>query len=144
MFDIAPNLRQPQHQKQLIIALNTFRTQWYMEPQAISNDDIDKARILAQQFSGKWFVPIAIWALAMKDRMKDDVQKLGGRLPGVDDFLSPFMFNDQSAVPATLRELKEWNFLIETLFLSSENQKRDSGSTEEILGSLTNLQIRED
>jgi hypothetical protein len=99
-----------------------------MEPQAVSNDDILEVYVLACKFGGKWFVPIEIWALAMKHCMKDDVQKLGDGLLGVGDSLSPFMFNDRTAVPATLRELKEWNFLLETLFLSPESQKCDSGS----------------
>lgn len=143
MYNIAPDLKQPQYQQQLVVALNTFRTEWYTEPEAISKDDMLEAYALACKFGGKWFVPIAIWALAMKYRMKDDVQKLADRLLGMDDFPSPFMFNDGTTVPTTLRELKEWNFLMETLFLSSGIHKRDSDSPEQILESLANLQISE-
>lgn len=115
LYGIAADLNDPTHKDQLVVALNTFRWNWYAQEQVISDADISQAYALARQFGGKWFLPMAMWALALKCRQTDNVNRKADGIIGREGLSLPYLFGDQSEIPSTLRELKEWRKLMDAL-----------------------------
>ncbi|ETN47178.1 uncharacterized protein HMPREF1541_01369 [Cyphellophora europaea CBS 101466] len=143
MYRIAPDLKEPQHRNNLVYAMRAFRAQWYSRPEVVSDSNIRQALTLASNFGGKWFLPMSVWGLAMRHREQNSIRMLADRLIGMDDFPFPYMYRDRTVVPATLRELQEWKDLMESLFLRSENRKREDDPVGGLLGSFPNLGIAE-
>lgn len=121
LYGIEADLNDPTDENQLVAALNTFRRNWYAQKQEISDADISRAYALAWQFGGKWFLPMAMWALALKCRQTDDINERADHIIGLEELSVPYLFSDQSEIPSTLRELKEWKSLMDAIH--SANQR---------------------
>lgn len=89
-----------------------------------------RAYALALNLGGKWFLPITLWALALKHRQQEDVEEKASQILGLGDLSLPYLFSDQSTVPPALRELKEWKKLMDVLFSS---RRRASTSQDGLL-----------
>ena len=115
------------------MALNTFRWKWYAQEEVISDADISQAYALACQFGGKWFLPMAMWALALKCRQADDVDRRADHFVGREELSVPYLFRDQSEIPSTLRELEEWRKLMDALDSANLRTKATEKESKQVI-----------
>jgi len=124
MYEIAPQLWKPAYRVRLGSTISAFRSQWYLIPTTISSRDECNARALGQMFGGKWYLPMAAWALALKYRRAVDIKRIAEELLKGSDLAAhelsyKFTKANRDKAWSTLRELDEWKFVMRTLLLES-------------------------
>lgn len=120
LYAIAPNLERYEDtasraKAQFAIVLNAYRQKWWLEEEPVTDDDRSRAHKLAVCFGGKWYIPMAAWGLAMKNRTPESLEKQLNILLRTRDRSVLYRSKGGPRIPDAFREVEEWQKIMMTM-----------------------------